>query len=79
MDPVGDGINPVARKHQARHFSVLLGYSIDVPAHVESQVGHVQHALTIGERFRRRTALPASKNARRYVAGKGIGKIFLMS
>lgn len=45
VNAVGDRVDDVARKHQARNLTVALGDAVDVVAQVEREERHVQHAL----------------------------------
>src|SRR5689334_12904985 len=45
MHSVGNRIDVIAGKHQARHLAMFFSDAIDVTTHVESEVSHVEHGL----------------------------------
>ncbi len=49
MHSIGDRVDMVAREHQARHFPMPLGHSVHIAAHVQAQVGHVEHGFASRE------------------------------
>src|SRR6185312_9383269 len=45
VDPVGDGVDAVLRKHQLRHLAVLHGNAVDVAREAKRDIRHVHQAV----------------------------------
>ena len=72
---VSDRLDVIPREHQSRYFAVTLGDPVHIPAHVQSEIGHVEHGLGIRSCFASR--LMVTKNPVRHIRADYIGEVFL--
>src|SRR5690349_6086936 len=75
MHSVSDRIDFVATEHHARYIAVLLGDTVDITTHVQSEVRHIECRLGAQKRHRLRAGLATAKNSRRRIAIEDIGEI----
>lgn len=70
MNAVGDGVDGVAREHEARHFSVLFGNAVYVAAQVEGEIGHVQNGTVSGNFLEAEKVFAVTDHPARQVQGE---------
>ena len=69
MNTIRDRIHSVTGKHKPRYLTVLLSYTVDIMAEIQSQIGHIQQ-ITAAKDLAHLANLTATENAIHKLQGK---------